>query len=137
MSSPKPTRSLVPPRGFTLIEIMVVVMILGLLSTLVLVSVTDSADRAREETARTNAATIAGAVRMFRAREGRLPESLAELVAPDPKGRCDLEHLPRDPWGGEFALTAGAGAREWLVVSAGPDRIAGSDDDIRAGARAE
>lgn len=123
--------------GFTLIEIMVVIVILGLLTGLVVANVGDQADRAREQTARTNVATIAHAVRAFRAREGRLPESLRDLVEPDAKGRSDLEELPLDPWGGEFGLRADDAARSWEVFSAGPDRSEGTEDDIGSRLRAD
>jgi general secretion pathway protein G len=118
------------PAGFTLVEIMVVIVILGLLATLVITNVGDAADRAREETARTNATTIAHAVRAFRAREGRLPGALDALVQPDAKGRSDLEDLPRDPWGHEFLLRMGDVPPGWEVISLGPDGDEGSGDDI-------
>jgi len=124
------TRSAAVPSGFTLVEIMVVIVILGLLATLVIANVGDNADRAREQVARTNATGIAHAVRAFRAREGRLPASLSALVQVDVRGRRDLEALPRDPWGHEFLLIQDDVPPGWEVVSAGPDGDEGTEDDI-------
>jgi general secretion pathway protein G len=116
--------------GFTLIEIMVVVMILGLLATLVVTSVTDSSDVAREEKARTDVRTLAGAARLYYSQYGRRPAALADLLEPDAKDRRFLEELPRDPWQHDYVLREGAKPREFEVVSAGQDGQLGSADDI-------
>jgi general secretion pathway protein G len=128
MQSRSPTRA-ARAAGFTLVEIMVVVVILGLLATLVVPNVVSSADEAKETHTATDVRTIAGAVRTYVVKHGRVPE-LAKLIEPDAKGRTLLESLPRDPWQGEYVLREGPVSGEFEVVSAGPDRTLGTADDI-------
>jgi len=116
-------------RGFTLVEIMVVVVILGLLATMVAQNVMRAADEARLEKASIDCRQIAGAARMFYAQRGRLP-SLAELLAADEKGARYLEEIPRDPWGSDYELRAGDLAGDFEVRSVGKDRCDGGGDDI-------
>ncbi|MFY9344203.1 MAG: type II secretion system major pseudopilin GspG [Planctomycetota bacterium] len=116
--------------GFTLVEVMVVIVILGLLATLVVQSVGDSSDKAREQTARSNCVSIAAAVRLFRAEKGKLPENLEELVTKDEKGRSYLEELPADPWNHPYELRLGDNPNEWEVISVGMDGSPGTEDDL-------
>jgi len=116
--------------GFTLVEIMVVIVILGLLATLVVQNVVGASDEARAQTAKTNCTNIAGAVRLYRAKKGTLPETLDALTAKDDKGNSYLEELPKDPWGHDFEIRTGDGPNDWEVISLGPDGAAGTEDDI-------
>ncbi|MCB9877695.1 MAG: type II secretion system protein GspG [Planctomycetes bacterium] len=125
-----------PAAGFTLIEIMVVVTILGLLATLVVTNVIDRADEARVTKAQTDVATIRDAVRMFRQGEGRLP-SLAELTTADERGHVAIEALTLDPWGNDYVVREGKPPHSFEVVSAGPDGSLDTDDDIRCWRGAE
>ncbi len=117
--------------GFTLVEIMVVIVILGLLAGLVVQSVVPAGDAARNETARTNCVTIAGAVKLYRTSKGRLPDSLDVLAASSERSQVwFLENLPRDPWDRDYELHAGATEEDWQVRSCGRDGVGGTDDDI-------
>jgi general secretion pathway protein G len=116
--------------GFTLVEIMVVIVILGLLATLVVQNVVGASDEARMQTAKTNCTTIAGAVRLFRAQKGKLPESLDALVTKDEKGMSYLEELQKDPWGNAYEIREGNNPNEWEIISLGPDGASGTEDDI-------
>lgn len=129
--------SRVPHRGagFTLIEIMVVVVILGLLATMVVNSVQDSAATAREQKATADLKTLAGAVRLFHSQHGSMP-SLDELAEPDRKGRRHIEELPLDPWGSDYVLSEGDAPNEFAVLSAGPNRQLGDEDDLSSRQRA-
>jgi type II secretion system protein G len=84
-------------RGFTLVEIMVVIVILGLLATLVVPNIMGASDEAKETKARTDCKLISGAVRMYYTRNSRLPETLEELATKDDRGRSELEEMPMDP----------------------------------------
>lgn len=116
--------------GFTLVEIMVVIVILGLLATLVVQNVVGASDEARAQTAKTNCTNIAAAVRLYRAKKGTLPDSLEALVTKDEKGNSYLEELPKDPWGHDFELRTGDTPNDWEVISPGVDGASGTDDDI-------
>ncbi len=116
--------------GFTLVEIMVVIVILGLLATMVARNVIGASDEARETKAKTDIRMIADAVGGFRAKTGKLPESLEALATKDEKGRSELNDLPKDPWGNDYQLREGDKPREFIVLSWGPDGSEGTEDDI-------
>ena len=97
-------------RGFTLIEIMVVIVILGVLAALVVPRVLDRPDEARGVAARADIGTIVSALKLYRLDNQRYPtteQGLAALVAkpeaapvpPNWKPGGYLERLPKDPWG--------------------------------------
>jgi general secretion pathway protein G len=114
--------------GFTLIEIMVVIAILGLLATLVAPNVIRAHDDAMVQKANADLRTIADAARMFRIQNHR-PPTLAELCAPDAKGRPWLEGPPRDPWGHDYQIRV-LDRGDFEVVSLGPDGSENTEDDI-------
>jgi general secretion pathway protein G len=97
--------------GFTLIEIMAVVLIIGLLSTLVGVVVFSQVDRARVATARAQIKQLESALDMYRMDNGRYPtteqglEALVSMpnIAPEPRnyrpeGYLQGGRVPLDPW---------------------------------------
>jgi general secretion pathway protein G len=79
-------------RGFTLIELIVVLAIVALLASIVAPRYVASVDRAREATLRTSLATVRDAIDQFAADRGRWPESIDELVS-----TRYLRGLPEDP----------------------------------------
>lgn len=99
-------------RGFTLIEIMAVVLIIGLLSTLVGLAIFPQIDRARVSTARTQLAMIDAALEAYRMDNANFPTSeqgLVSLIRPPPEARNPLpggylreQRIPEDPWGNPF-----------------------------------
>ena len=97
-------------RGFTLIEIMVVIVILGVLAALVVPSVLSRTDDARIVAARSDLGAIRQALKLYRLDNQRYPtteQGLSALVTkpteppvpPNWKPGGYLEKLPRDPWG--------------------------------------
>lgn len=124
--------------GFTLVEIMVVIVILGLLATLVVQNVAGASDEARQTKAQTDVKVIAGAVRQYYAKHGKLPESLAVLAERDEKGGGNLiEELPKDPWDNDYLLVEGNNRNDWEVVSAGMDGSPNTEDDISSKSKKE
>ena len=119
--------------GFTLIEIMVVVFILGLLVTLVAPRIIGRTDEARVTKARADAKAIEEALHLFKLDNGRYPtqgEGLEALVtAPagargwNPDGY--LERVPTDPWGNEYFYNTDG--RDVLVKSFGADGVEGGE----------
>ncbi|GAA7764127.1 hypothetical protein HpMS107_33130 [Helicobacter pylori] len=93
-------------RGFTLIEIVVVMAILGLLLTIALPRYLHAIDRGKEQVQRQNLAVMRDAIDKFYGDNGRYPETLDELVT-----RRYLRNVPDDPV---------SGSRDWVVV-ASPD----------------
>ena len=96
--------------GFTLIEILVVIVILGILAALVVPRVLERPDEARVIAAKSDIATIMQALKLYRLDNQRYPtteQGLNALVAaptippipPNWKPGGYLERLPKDPWG--------------------------------------
>lgn len=90
--------------GFTLVEILVVVSIIAILSTLVIVKLSGYTDRARVAVAKSHLSQIESAIRAFREDAGRLPISIDELIT-KPADVTNwqeggyLKGDPADPWG--------------------------------------
>jgi general secretion pathway protein G len=129
-SSQNSTPSSANQRGFTLVEIMVVIVILGLLATLVVPNIMGASDQAKETKAKTDCAIIAGSVRSYYVKNSRLPETLEELATKDERGRSELEELPVDPWNTPYELIEGDNRSDFEVISCGPDLSQGTEDDI-------
>ncbi|RVU31672.1 MULTISPECIES: type II secretion system major pseudopilin GspG [Neptunomonas] len=100
-------------RGFTLLEIMVVVVILGLLVAVVAPNVLDNQDKAMVEKAKADIAALEQALDMYKLDNHQHPttdqglEALVERpsISPEPKNyRPDgyIKRLPNDPWGNEY-----------------------------------
>jgi general secretion pathway protein G len=119
-------------RGFTLIEIMVVIVILGVLAALVVPRALERPDEARAVAAKSDIAAIMGALKLYRLDNQRYPTSvqgLAALVAkpeapplpPNWKPGGYLEKLPKDPWGRPYQYLNPGLKGEIDVMSYGAD----------------
>ena len=101
------------PRGFTLIEIMVVVVIIGLLATLIVPNVIGQGDAARVTAAQIDIRAIGNALDLYSLNNSHYPSTEQGLEAlgnkpagfPEPRSwgpEPYLKKLPTDPWGTEF-----------------------------------
>ena len=115
--------------GFTLVEIMVVIVILGLLATMVATNVMGASDEARIKTTRTSIKTIESAIESYYLSNGKLPDSLEDLITEDENGRTYLKSLEPDAWGNDFVLR-GETRRDFEIISYGPAESEGTEDDI-------
>jgi len=96
--------------GFTLVEVLVVIVILGILAALVVPRIIERPDEARAVAAKADIATIMQALKLYRLDNQRYPTTeqglaalvtrpLAAPVPPNWKPNGYLERLPKDPWG--------------------------------------
>jgi len=100
------------PRGFTLVELMVVIVILGLLAGLVGQRVIKNIAKAKAATAKTQISTFKNALTQYRMDTGQYPDNsvgLDALVSEPPGainwapgGYLDSPEIPLDPWGNEY-----------------------------------
>ncbi len=125
-------------RGFTLIEIMVVVIILGLLASVVVPAVMDSLGQAEVKKVRADMAGLQTALKMYRMQNFAYPtteQGLEALVtkpslAPVPRNWKTggyVEKLSKDPWGNEYQYTAPGEGHEYDIISLGADGISGGE----------
>ena len=119
--------------GFTLVELLVVVAILGILGAVAVGSVTGNIEKTRLTAAKTAVDNIKGVITTYNINYTRLPTSLNQLI----EAKGDEEPLLdggegalMDPWDNEYKLEVHG--KRFVVISAGPDGQFGSEDDIRS-----
>jgi len=131
---PAPRRA----RGFTLIEIMVVITILGVLAALIVPKIVGRTDDARISAAKQDVATIMQAMKLYRLDNGRYPtteqglHALVERPSTEPqpsnwKQGGYLERLPKDPWGNDYLYLNPGLHGEIDVFSYGRDNLPGGE----------
>lgn len=115
-------------RGMTLIEIMVVVFILGLIASVVAISVGDTRETAEIGTTRIALSKIAEALELYRLKKGRYPSTAEGLEAL--RTEKLVKKPPRDGWGRAYVYEcpAPSGEGAYGLRSLGPDGQPGGDD---------
>ena len=124
--------------GFTLIEVLVVVVILGILAALVVPRIMDRPDEAKRVAAKADVNAIAQALKLYRLDNGFYPsteQGLGALVnrptSPPVPGNWKqggyLERLPSDPWGSDYQYLAPGVKGEIDVFSLGADKVRGGE----------
>ena len=121
--------------GFSLAELMVVIVIIGLLATLVVPRVMRNLFAANIGKAKADIVAIAGAVDQYAIENnGRYPESIEALVTPDENGFTYLNQqtVPKDPWGQEYVYEPPPpAAHDFRVLTLGSDGVPGGEADAR------
>jgi general secretion pathway protein G len=119
--------------GFTLAEMMVVIVIIGLLATLVVPSVISKIATAFKGKAKADIMQIESALKDYAIQNGgKFPDSLEALVTPDANGHTFIEgkRLPKDPWKNEYQYDPPSpGHPEPRVYSFGKDGQPGGEGD--------
>ncbi|WP_414492752.1 type II secretion system major pseudopilin GspG [Stenotrophomonas maltophilia] len=122
-------------QGFSLIEIMVVVVIIGILAALIVPRLMDRPDQARVVAARQDIAALMQALKLFKLDNGKYPsaeQGLQVLVKPPQGGGSMpvtpyLDRLPNDPWGHPYQYQIPGTHGDIDVFSLGADSKPGGD----------
>ena len=117
-------------QGFTLIEIMVVVGIIGLLVAVLIPNVTGKMNDARIASARVQIKNVEEALVAYSMKHGgKYPDSLDTLTQETDDEDALLQGGTEDPWGNTLQFEK-RGKKRPLITSAGPDGEFGTEDDI-------
>lgn len=126
------------PPGYTLLEIMVVVFILGLLATLIAPRILGRTEDARRTKAMADLKALENALNLYRLDTGTYPTTAQGLGAlvhrpdtpPVPRGyKADgyLDRVPLDPWGHAYVYVYASGASRFDLRSYGADGVEGGE----------
>ncbi len=125
-------------RGFTLIEIMVVVIIIGLLATIVSVNVMRYLSRSKIETCKAQLKNLSQALELYKLDNGFYPtteQGLKALVEKPTSGRIPKnwkpyltsKKVPKDPWGNDYYYTSDG--QEYTLMCLGADGEVGGEGE--------
>lgn len=126
-------------RGFTLVEVLVVIIILGLIAGLILPRITGRVDEAKVETTKIQMKAIKDALEQYKLDNGIYPtteqgiKALVEKPSIPPlpaRWRQYLDKLPQDSWGREFLYLSPGINRPYELRSIGADGKEDTEDDI-------
>jgi general secretion pathway protein G len=135
----QPSAMLRRRHGFTLIEILVVVVIIAVLAAVVVPNVLSRIGDAQNSAAISDITTFNNALDQYKLDAGDYPQSLDGLISKTDSPRWNGPYLknqtavPLDPWGHPYIYKKpGDGGREYDIISAGKDGQVGTADDIQS-----
>jgi len=118
--------------GFTLIEVLLVVAILGILAGVVVVNFSGKGEAAARNATRASIGAVGVAVDMYEVDTGRFPAGLNALLENDGAPNWHGPYLrspPVDAWGTALNFQS-TGESTFKITSAGPDKAMGTGDDL-------
>jgi general secretion pathway protein G len=142
---PRPFRTQRAMRGFTLLEIIIVVVIIGLLASFVVQNLAGEVDRARLTKAQADVRTLEAALNLYKLDSFQYPTTEQGLLAlverptlpPDPRNWRTggyVNSLPKDPWGNPYQYLNPGRRGGFDVFSLGADgKLGGEGDDAEIG----
>ncbi len=128
-------------RGFSLIEVMVVILIIGIMTAIVAPNILGNQETAKLKKAAVDIQQLENALEMYKLRNSVFPtteqglEALVSLPSLEPVPRNYpaegfIKRLPQDPWGNDYQLLSPGEMGIIDIFSNGPDQLPGTDDDI-------
>lgn len=126
-------------QGFSLIELVVVIVILGILASLVAPQIMGNVDKALVQQAKTDMKSIETALKLYKLDNFNYPtteQGLEALVsktsiAPEPRNfKKDgyLDRLPKDPWGRDYIYISPGDHGDFDIITYGRDGVPGGED---------
>ena len=122
--------------GFTLVEMLLVITIIGILAALVVPKMMGRSEQARLAAARADISSLKTALDAYEVDNGNYPRSLGDLIQQPGNAKSwhgpYLDKIPQDPWGQnyEYVFPGKHNQSGYDIFSDGPDGKAGTDDDI-------
>jgi len=136
------TRAAADMRGFTLIELMVVIVILGILAGMIVPKIMDRPEEARRTKAGVDIGAISQALKLYKLDNGKYPtteQGLTALVEPPAVGSLakkwrdggylDKKSVPKDPWDNDYVYVSPGLHGDFDLMSYGADGQAGGDSE--------
>ena len=128
-------------QGFTILEIMVVLVIIGILAGMIAPNFIGESDKAKVKKAATDIVTLEQALDMYKLNNNVYPSTEQGLdalvneptIEPAPRNYPHggyIRRLPQDPWGNEYQLLSPGEQGKIDIFSVGPDGQADTEDDI-------
>jgi general secretion pathway protein G len=128
-------------RGFSLIELMVVIVILGILAGMIMPKLMGRTDDAKSVKANVDMAALDAALKLYKLDNGEYPtteQGLRALIEPPDKeggignwkkgGYLEKHALPKDPWGRDFIYLSPGAHGDYDIISYGADGVPGGED---------
>jgi len=121
--------------GFTLIEILLVVVIIGILAAVAVPRLGGRVEMSKVSAAKASIGAISMAIDVYEVDNGKLPESLQNLITKGGEANWQGPYLKKaealkDPWGKEFQYSKQNNG-VYTIISAGPDENFGGSDDVK------
>ena len=113
-------------KGFTILEIIAVIVIVGLLWALVATNFIGKVDKARQVDAQVQIGMLGQALDLYRLEKGKYPSNEEGLMTIQPYLK---KQLPKDPWGNDFHYKHPGDHGDYDLVSHGADNAEGGEDN--------
>ncbi|HPM42429.1 MAG TPA: type II secretion system major pseudopilin GspG [Candidatus Omnitrophota bacterium] len=121
--------------GFTFVEILLVVVIIGILASMVLPRFVGRSEQARQQVALSDInSSIATALDMYELDNGVYPDKIGDLM--EKPGELKswsgpyLKKKPVDPWGREYIYKPSSDKKDYELITYGRDGVSGGGDDV-------